>query len=321
MFASKKILVTGGAGFIGSNLINALVNTPNSGLVVMDNLETGKIKNIQHHIDSGAIAFLKSDIRNLDDCLKATEGCHVVLHQAALGSVSRSIENPLNTHAVNVTGFLNILEACKLNKVERVVYASSSSVYGNDLTLPKREEVVGMPLSPYAVSKKTNELYASVFSNLYQMKIIGLRYFNVFGPNQHASGPYAAVIPIFVNNILNGRKCMIYGDGKNQRDFTYVDNVVKANLLAANTDNEAAYGQVFNIAYGATKSINDLFDEIKTGMQSDSLPEYKQPRVGEIKDSFADVSKAKTLLGYSPDVDLSEGIKRTIKWYKSVQKK
>lgn len=316
-FSDKRILITGGAGFIGSNIINILVQTKNRGLVVMDNLETGNLQNIKQHIDSGAITFLNSDIRNIEDCIKATEDCDIVLHQAALGSVPRSIEHPLNTHNVNVTGFINILEACRQNKVERVVYASSSSVYGDDLNLPKRENVVGSPLSPYAVSKKANELYANVFGKLYNMKIIGLRYFNVFGPNQNAAGPYAAVIPIFVNNILQNKDCLIYGDGSNRRDFTFVDNVVQANLLAAQTENTEAYGEVFNIAYGATKSINELFEEIKTKMKVTADVKYMPPRVGEIKDSFADIGKAEKLLGYKPQVDLSEGITLTIDWYKS----
>ncbi len=316
-FSNKKILIAGAAGFIGSNIINAIVSHKNRGLIALDNLETGNLQNIKEHIDSGAITFLNSDIRNIEDCLKATQDCDIVLHQAALGSVPRSIEHPLNTHSVNVTGFINILEACRQNKVERVVYASSSSVYGDDLNLPKREEVVGSPLSPYAVSKKTNELYANVFGKLYNMKIIGLRYFNVFGPNQNAAGPYAAVIPIFVNNILQSKDCLIYGDGSNRRDFTFVDNVVQANLLAAQTENTEAYGEVFNIAYGATKSINHLFEEIKTKMNVTADVKYMPPRVGEIKDSFADIGKAEKFLGYKPQVDLSEGINRTIDWYKS----
>jgi UDP-N-acetylglucosamine/UDP-N-acetylgalactosamine 4-epimerase len=313
---NKSVLVTGGAGFIGSNLVQHLVKLGCAKITVLDNLVTGSIKNIQDQINGNQIVFIEGDITDAETCLRVTQQTDIVLHQAALGSVPRSIQNPVNTHQVNVNGFLNMLEASRLNKVKRFIYASSSSVYGDDQSLPKTEEITGNPLSPYAVSKKTNELYAKVYAELYQMEIIGLRYFNVFGPGQNPEGPYAAVIPIFINNILNGKACAIFGDGSNRRDFTYVDNVVSANVLAATTDNKAAFNQVYNIAYGATKSVNSLFEQISKGLQSTALPDYLPPRVGEIKDSFANIDKAKKLLGYQPGINLDKGIELAIDWYK-----
>jgi len=313
---AHKILITGGAGFIGSNLVDALVKMGHKNIVVLDNLETGFLKNIQKHISKQTVKFIKADIKNFEECLKASESCDIIFHQAALGSVPRSIQNPLDTHSTNVTGFINMLEAAKQNKVKRFVYASSSSVYGSDLTLPKTEDKVGHPLSPYAVSKKTNELYAKVFAELYNIEIIGLRYFNVFGPKQNPEGPYAAVIPIFINRLLKNQVCNIFGDGTNSRDFTYIDNVVQANFLAATTNNSQALNQVFNVAYGATESINQLYQQIKNSLNSNLEPHYKDPRIGEIKDSFADINKIKNLLHYSPLVSLNEGIEKTIEWYK-----
>ncbi|MDX2171894.1 MAG: SDR family oxidoreductase [Bacteroidota bacterium] len=311
---SKKILITGGAGFIGSNIVDYFMSINHQNIVVIDNLETGFISNIEVHLPK--ITFIKANIKNYEDCLGVTKNCDIVLHQAALGSVPRSIENPLDTHNTNITGFLNMLEAAKQNKVKRFVYASSSSVYGDDSNLPKVEEKIGKPLSPYAVSKKANELYANVFANLYDIEIIGLRYFNVFGPKQNPTGPYAAVIPIFINNILNNKQSSIYGDGTNRRDFTYVDNVVQANLLAASTQNISALNQVYNIAYGSTKSVNDLYAFIKQKLSSEINAGYLSSRVGEIKDSFASIKKANELLNYNPTVNLEDGITKTINWYK-----
>ena len=313
----KKILITGGAGFIGSNIVDYLVANGYKHITVLDNLETGNIKNIQQHIDSKKIQFIQGSISDYDTCLAATKGQDVILHQAALGSVPRSIANPLATHKTNVTGFINMLEAAKINNVKRVVYASSSSVYGDDMNMPKKEEVVGNPLSPYAVSKKTNELYAAVFASTYQMEIIGLRYFNVFGPKQNPAGPYAAVIPIFIDKLLSNTAPTIFGDGTVTRDFTYVENVIQANLLAAFTQNKDAVNQVYNIAYGATTSLNKLFELIATDLKSDVKVIYGDKRKGEIKDSFASVDKAKNLMGYKPLVSLEDGIKKSIAWYKN----
>ena len=313
----KKILITGGAGFIGSNIIDYLVANNYKHITVLDNLETGNIKNIQVHIDTKKIQFLEGSISDYDTCLAATKNQDVILHQAALGSVPRSIINPLATHQTNVTGFINMLEAARTNKVNRIVYASSSSVYGDDLNMPKKEEIVGNPLSPYAVSKKTNELYAAVFASTYQMEIIGLRYFNVFGPKQNPAGPYAAVIPIFMDKLLNNAAPTIFGDGNNTRDFTYVENVIQANLLAAFTQDKAAINQVYNIAYGATTSLNKLFELIATDLHSAIKVIYGDKRKGEIKDSFASIDKAKNLLGYKPTISLEDGIKKSITWYKN----
>jgi UDP-N-acetylglucosamine 4-epimerase len=313
----KRILITGGAGFIGSNIIDYLVVNGYKHITVLDNLETGNIKNIQAHIDAKKIQFIQGSISDYDTCLAATQNQDIILHQAALGSVPRSIINPLATHQTNVTGFINMLEAARTNKVNRIVYASSSSVYGDDLNMPKKEEIVGNPLSPYAVSKKTNELYANVFASTYQMEIIGLRYFNVFGPKQNPVGPYAAVIPIFIDKLLNNNAPTIFGDGNNTRDFTYVENVIQANLLAAFTQDKSAINQVYNIAYGATTSLNKLFELIATDLNSNVKVIYGDKRKGEIKDSFASIDKAKNLLAYKPTVSLEDGIKKSITWYKN----
>ncbi len=313
----KKILITGGAGFIGSNIIDHLVAHQYKHITVLDNLETGSLKNIQSHIDSKKITFIEGSISDYEVCLHATANQDVILHQAALGSVPRSIINPLATHKTNVTGFINILETARNNGVKRVVYASSSSVYGDHLSMPKKEDVVGNPLSPYAVSKKTNELYAAVFASTYNMEIIGLRYFNVFGPKQNPAGPYAAVIPIFIDKLLHDKAPTIYGDGNNTRDFTYIENVIQANLLAAFIKDKAATNQVYNIAYGATTSLNRLYNLIKEYLLSDIKVIYGEKRAGEIKDSYASIDKATNLLGYKPTVRLEEGIKRSIIWYKA----
>lgn len=314
---NKCVLITGGAGFIGSNLAEKLSKLTCGKIKILDNLSTGSLKNIENLIKKKEVEFIEGDITNPDTCNKVLANTDIVLHQAALGSVPRSIEDPVKTHEVNATGFLNILESARKNKVGRVIYASSSSVYGDNNTLPKIENITGNPLSPYAVSKKSNELYAQVYADLYNMEIIGLRYFNVFGPKQSPEGPYAAVIPIFINNMLHKKECRIYGDGSNRRDFTYIDNVVEANILAASTNNAKAFNQVFNIAYGDTQSVNSLFEQIRKGIGSSDMPEYLPPRKGEIKDSFASIEKAKELLNYHPLVDLNKGIELTIEWYKN----
>ena len=315
----KRILITGGAGFIGSNIVDYLVSIGHASITVLDNLETGFLNNINPHLQK--INFINGDITNYETCLLATQNCDVVLHQAALGSVPRSIANPTNTHATNLSGFLNMLEACKTNKVKRFVYASSSSVYGSDETLPKQEHKTGQPLSPYAVTKLANELYANVFYQLYNLEVIGLRYFNVFGAKQNPEGPYAAVIPIFINNCLNNVPSFIFGDGTNQRDFTHVSNVVQANILAATTTNTKAFGNVFNIAFGGSIAIKELYELIKTKLNSDLQIQFKAPRVGEIKNSFAAIDKAKEILGYQPQTNLQDGINTTVSWYQAQQKR
>lgn len=315
----KRILITGGAGFIGSNIVDYLLSIGHTNITVLDNLETGSLNNLHPHLEK--IKCITGDITNYETCLNATQNCDVVLHQAALGSVPRSIANPTNTHATNLSGFLNMLEACKANSVKRFVYASSSSVYGSDETLPKQEHKTGQPLSPYAVTKSANELYANVFYQLYNLEVIGLRYFNVFGAKQNPAGPYAAVIPIFINNCLNNEASFIFGDGTNQRDFTHVSNVVQANILAATTTNSKAFGEVFNIAFGGSIAIKELYELIKTKLNSDLQIQYKAPRIGEIKNSFAAIDKAREILGYQPQTNLQDGINSTVSWYQAQKKK
>lgn len=312
----QKILVTGGAGFIGSHLCDHIINNTNSKLIILDDLSTGFINNIEHLLQNDRVGFVNKSITNYEDCLEASQGVYLIYHLAALGSVPRSIDDPLKTHEVNATGFLNILRAGVENKVKRVVFSSSSSVYGLQNDAVKVEDRTGKLLSPYAITKKTNELYAFNFSELYDIEVIGLRYFNVFGPRQNVKGPYAAVIPIFIQNLLNGEDCFINGDGTITRDFTYVDNVIHANSLAGSTNNPKAINQVFNIALGNTTSLNDLYQLISSELNINKDPQYRAERPGDIKSSLADVTKAKFLLNYSPKVQIKEGMQNTIAWYK-----
>ena len=311
-----KFLITGGAGFIGSNIATTLANK-GINIRILDNLSTGYLKNLQSIIDLPNVEFIQGDIRDLNVCNAACSDVEIVLHQAALGSVPRSVADPITTNAVNVDGFLNMLNAARLSStVKRFVYASSSSVYGDDITMPKQESITGDLLSPYAVSKHTNEQYAKVFARVYKMEIVGLRYFNVFGPKQNPNGPYAAVIPLFINACLNKTAPTIFGDGTTTRDFTYVDNVVSANLLAAEC-NLTESGQVFNIAYGATTSLNDLFKIIANYSGFTGSVNYAPERLGDIKNSWADILKAKKILKYQPIVELREGLEKTVEWYKN----
>lgn len=316
---NKRIVVTGGAGFIGSNLCEFLVK--NNQVVCFDNFSTGFSENIEPLLSNKNFILCEGDIRNYDDCLKAVKGADIVLQQAALGSVPRSFHDPVTTNQVNVVGFLNVLTASRDAGVKRVVYASSSSVYGDAKELPKLEDNLGNQLSPYAVSKYANELYASVFSRLYGMEIIGLRYFNVFGRKQSPEGAYAAAIPKFIKAFLNHESPVIHGDGTQSRDFTYIDNVIQANILAATTTNPAALNQVYNIAAGNQIDLNQLIDILKKLLSEfdaeiKNVPvKHGEERSGDVKYSLASVDKAKKLLGYDPFTDVEAGLKEAIGWY------
>lgn len=309
---NKKILITGAAGFIGSNLCRHL--SKNNQVIGIDNLSTGHFKNVEPLMDSDNFEFHELDIRDEEGCVKITKGIDIILHQAALGSVPRSIKTPLETNANNVTGFLNLLDAARRNEVKRFVYATSSSVYGDHPKLPKTEEAIGLPLSPYAVTKRVNELYADVYSKVYGLEIIGLRYFNVYGPNQDPNGAYAAVIPKFVSQILKGKAIKVNGDGLQTRDFTFVEDVIQANLLAAGTLNEKAFNQVFNISFGNRISLNGLIEEMKSSIQNvfgvtEELEVVHGPkRLGDIEHSFASIEKAQSILGYQPQYSLQKGL-------------
>ncbi len=321
LITGYSFLVTGGAGFIGSNIIKALVAKGAKEVRVLDNLATGNSLNIQEFINNGKIRFIQGDIRDPETCMKACRGIDIVLHQAALGSVQRSIFDPATTHEVNVNGFLNMLLAGKENGVKKFVYASSSSVYGDDTNMPKVEAKTGNLLSPYAVTKRTNEEYARIFSKLYGMSTIGLRYFNVFGPAQDINGPYAAVIPLFIEAMLAGKSVTIYGDGENTRDFTFVENVVLANLKAATGNFSPSEFPVLNIAFGGTTSLNTLHKKLSDIIQNKIPPVYAPVRIGDIKDSFADISRAKKLLGFEPVVSMEEGLGKTVEWFRQNRQK
>lgn len=318
--SGKKVLVTGGAGFIGSNLCEALLDLECE-VFCLDNFETGKQENVTPFLSNPNFTLIEGDIREFATCLSACKGIDIILHQAALGSVPRSIDNPLRTHSTNNTGFLNMLEAARQSDVERFVYAASSSTYGDLADLPKVEEKIGKPLSPYAVTKYVNELYAGVYADLYDLKVIGLRYFNVFGRRQDPEGAYAAAIPKFIKAVLNGESPIIHGDGTQSRDFTYIDNVIQINVLAASTTNQEAFNQVYNVAYGERKDLNTLFLLIRKELARSKPelakvdPEYGPERKGDVKHSMADISKAKSLLSYNPAFDLEEGMKNAISWY------
>ncbi|MGK7390842.1 MAG: SDR family oxidoreductase [Candidatus Cyclobacteriaceae bacterium M2_1C_046] len=312
-----KILVTGGAGFIGSNLVEYLLNKEEVELVrVLDNLSTGHLQNLKDFDSNSRFEFIEGDIRDLDTCNNACEGMDYVLHQAALGSVPRSIKDPITSNEVNIGGFLNMLVAARDNKVKRLVYAASSSTYGDSIGLPKVEDKIGKPLSPYAITKYVNELYADVFYKTYGLETIGLRYFNVFGPRQDPNGAYAAVIPKFIDHVLKDEAPTINGDGTISRDFTYVDNVVQANFNSLTTDNKEAVNQVYNVACGDSTTLTELFTYIKEAAGKDIQPNYGPPRQGDILHSLADVSKAKELISYEPKVEIREGLEKTYNWFK-----
>ena len=316
----NKILITGGAGFIGSNLCETLLNEGNQ-VVCLDNFSTGNPRNIQSFLSNKNFKLIVGDIRKLDDCRKACEGIDYVLHEAALGSVPRSIKDPVTSNEVNVSGFLNVLIAARDAQVKRFVYAASSSTYGDSAGLPKVEEVIGKPLSPYAVTKYVNELYADVFSKTYGMECIGLRYFNVFGRRQDPDGAYAAVIPLFIKKLIHHESPVINGDGEYSRDFTYIKNVIQMNLLAMNTQNPEALNTVYNTAFGEQTTLNQLAAYLK-----EYLSEYDPAitnieilhgpnRLGDIPHSLASIEKAKRLLNYNPQYSLKQGLKEAIHWY------
>jgi UDP-N-acetylglucosamine/UDP-N-acetylgalactosamine 4-epimerase len=314
--SSKSFLITGGAGFIGSHIVSYLLQNWAGKVRVLDNFLTGNLENIKPFFDNPRFEFIEGDICDYATCHRATRDINYVSHQAALGSVPRSVKDPVRSNEVNVTGFLNVLNSARENNVESFVYASSSAVYGDEPNLPKVEERIGNPLSPYAVTKKTNELYADVFTRLYGMKIIGLRYFNVFGPRQDPNGPYAAVMPLFVSGILNKTPVYINGDGEQTRDFTYVDNAVQANILGMLSGNDQSFGQVYNIAVGENYSVNFLFKSIASLLNSDDVPIYREPREGDIRNSLADISKAKELLGYKPTHVFIDGLRETVSYFR-----
>jgi len=340
-----KILITGGAGFIGSNLVEYFLKNTND-VVCLDNLSTGHKKNIASFFQDKNFQFIKGDIRNIDTCRKATQGCDYVFHQAALGSVPRSIKDPATTNAVNINGFLNMLIVAKDENVKRFIYATSSSIYGDSNELPKMEERIGRPMSPYAITKVVNEYFAKVYSELYGLETIGLRYFNVFGKNQDPNGAYAAVIPLWVKKLINYEQPVINGDGTYSRDFTYIDDVIQANEKAALIPKEellknlkSYYDKldaekvinievskkvvmdVFNVANGGNTTLFDLFDELKTNLAkydpaiADIKPLIGKKRQGDIPHSHASIVKAKTVFGYAPKFDGKKGFEYACKWY------
>lgn len=316
--SGNSFLVTGGAGFIGSHIVEYLLDSGAGKVRVLDSLATGLQSNIDRFSGNAAYEYMQGDIRDVDACHRACEGIDYVSHQAALGSVPRSIKDPVTSNDVNINGHLNMMTAARDAGVKTFIYASSSAVYGDEPNLPKREEKVGNPLSPYAVTKKTNELYAATFADLYGMKVIGLRYFNVFGPRQDPNGPYAAVIPLFVSGILNNTPVYINGDGEQTRDFTFVDNAVQANVRGMLTDNEAAFGHAYNVAVGENFSVNFLYESIRKMLGKDGQHEatYREPRSGDIRNSLADISKAQNLLGYQPTQRFLDGLQQTVNFFK-----
>jgi UDP-N-acetylglucosamine 4-epimerase len=312
--AETTFLVTGAAGFIGSNLVEAIINL---GYKVkgIDNFSTGNRENIAEFLKYPNFEFIEGDIRNLDICMKVCSGVDFVLHQAAWGSVPRSIEMPLLYEEINIKGTLNLLEAARSNNIKKFVYASSSSVYGDEPSLPKMEGREGQLLSPYALTKKVNEEYAKLYTKLYGLDTYGLRYFNVFGRRQNPDGVYAAVIPKFIKQLLNDEQPTINGDGRQSRDFTYIENVIEANLKACNSSQEAA-GQAYNIAYGGQEYLIDIFKGLCEALGVSIKPIYGPERKGDIKHSNADISKARDMLGYEPKWSFERGIDAAIQWYK-----
>ena len=315
--SNSTFLVTGGAGFIGSNLVEYLLNFKAGKVRVLDNLATGFEQNISSFFALPNFEFIKGDICNIHDCNTAMEGIDFCFHQAALGSVPRSIENPIATNNANVNGFLNVLIAARDAKVKRLVYASSSSVYGDSQALPKVEDIIGKPLSPYAVSKLVNEQYADIFAKTYGMEIVGLRYFNIFGPKQNPKGAYAAAIPLFMDAIVKNVSPFINGDGEQTRDFTFVENAVQANVKAMFSEEKSISPEVFNIAVGERVSVKQLYELLRKISGSSLQATNREERPGDVRNSLADISKAITKLKFKPTVQCEEGLKITFDWFKN----
>lgn len=314
--SAAKFLITGGAGFIGSNIVEYLVHHGAGHVRILDNLSEGKLENIEPFLNLDQVEFIEGDIDDLTTCESACQGINFISHQAALGSVPRSIATPTITNNANVTGFLNMLTAAKSAGVKRFVYASSSSVYGDHPELPKLEANIGNQLSPYAVSKYVNELYSSVFASCYDFKTVGLRYFNVFGPRQKPDGPYAAVIPLFMDALIKNQPPLINGDGEQSRDFTFVVNAVEANIRSMFSDVTGATGKVYNIAFGQRRTINQLFLTLKDLSNSQIEAVHRDPRPGDVRHSLADISLANKFLGYDPKYDIDRGLDITFEWFK-----
>jgi UDP-N-acetylglucosamine 4-epimerase len=319
--SGRKVLITGGAGFIGSNLVESMLNSGNY-VVCLDNFSTGKRENLSGFMHNPDFKLIEGDIRNYPDCEKSVQGIDFVFHQAALGSVPRSIKDPVTSTDVNIGGFVKMLYASKEAKVRRFMYAASSSTYGDHPDLPKVEDVIGKPMSPYGITKYVDELFAANFAGTYNIEVVGLRYFNVFGRRQDPQGAYAAVIPLFVKKLINHESPVINGDGSYSRDFTYIDNVLQANHLAALAEDHSAVNQIYNIAHGERTNLNELFEMIKKLIGTfdrevlQIKPAYGQSRAGDIPHSLASIEKAKRLLGYKPTHSVLEGMSEAIKWYR-----
>ena len=319
--SKSNFLITGGAGFIGSHIAEYLLQNKAKKVRVLDNLANGKQSNLDVLRQYNAFEFIEGDIRNVETCQQACSEMDYVSHQAALGSVPRSIKEPVYFNEVNVGGFVNMLKASVDNNIKQFVYASSSSVYGDEPTLPKIESRIGNCLSPYAATKKTNELYAQIFADVYGIKLMGFRYFNIFGPRQDPDGAYAAVIPLFVKNIMKQLPVYINGDGEQTRDFTFIHNAVQANILALTVDNPKAYNQAYNVAFGQRFTINQMYDSIRTYLGRTINAIHRETREGDIRDSLADISKAQNLLGYIPKYTFKQGLPVTIEYFKKVFEK